>query len=694
VCAALCLVLFASGCLPLRADAAAPPKYFVLEQAQNLAVAASTAIRKKNSEIVLKGIKYNEAVSGARAKAKNLSTFRWTPLLSFKFPEKFDLVLDYDLSTKPLTLQIEITTLQHEKADLVFTAKKRAASLFTKVYIGQENISFTQSRLDAAKTDLSRNRARLILGTAKQADIDRIEKTVKTLESSLSLAMRTFETDKRALSDLIVLDVTTGYVFKSPLKTADITRAQLASLLAFTLQNDHLYYATRMAESVARITLDSYERLFRGQYGGKVNAISPYLSQARNGNDIDTASFKMAYDNMLSNLDKPWAGKLRILFFTFSFEWFKGPIDGTRYIEDEMYALYTAALDYLSARKDKEVAERDLRSQVASAYESIVTAKNAVDALIASAAETKEELNRLAELNKRGKAEFSELADKQADYQDVQMEAVETLAAYNELLFDFDRLTCGAVTKLLVGTGIATDAGPGGIGLGADLDGGADTDGIDGAGLGPVAGLGGINSPDLPTYHIYSDAADMVFVFGVRIPDDYEPEIDAFEIWYENVRIGERTPIEKELRHLALDYGETRRLTVRLYNGDEYVDECEIDTTVPSDVLTLRGSVPETPQERIVGGYAIDAYRGAGVGVSTLTITANDGAPIAFYRPVVNDVGLLTGELVPISQPFKYLSLDISEARVELFDGARTLLYTARFDPNTMSLRIPAASAR
>jgi outer membrane protein TolC len=661
--AALCLALFASAFLPARADAAAPPKYFVLEQAQNLAVAANTAIRKKNSEIVLKGIKYNEAVSGARAKAKNLSTFRWTPLLSFKFPEKFDLALDYDLSTEPFTLQIEISTLKHEKADLVFEAKRKVAVLFTKVYIGQENIAFTQSRLGAAETDLSRNRARLVLGTAKQADIDRLEKSVATLRSALALAMRTFETDKRALSDLITLDVTTGYAFKSPLKTADITRGQLASLLDFTLGNDHTYYAARMAESMARITLDGYEGLFRGHYGGKVNAVSPYLSQARNGNDIDTASFKMAYDNMLSRLDSPWAGKKRILFFSFSREWFKGSVDGTRYIEDEMYALYTAALDYLSARKDKENAERDLRRQVASSYESIVTAKNATDALIASVAEAKTDLNRLTELNKRGKAEFSEVADKQADYQELQTEAVEALAAYNELLFDFDRLTCGAVSKLLVGAGIETDAGP-----------------------------GGISSSDLPTYHIYSDAADMVFVFGVRIPDGYEPEIDAFEIWYENVRIGARTPVEKELRHLTLDYGETRRLTVRLYRGDEYVDECEIDTTVPSDVLKLRGGVPETPQERVVGTYAVSARRG--VGASEITLSVNEGEGVAFYRLSLNGVGLLKGELIPVSQPFKYLSLDLGEARAELFDGARAPLYTARFEPSAMSLRVPAASGR
>jgi hypothetical protein len=325
-----------------------------------------------------------------------------------------------------------------------------------------------------------------------------------------------------------------------------------------------------------------------------------------------------------------------------------------------MYALYTAALDYLTARKDRDTAEKDLRAQVASSYESLVTAKNAADSLIASVAETKTALIRLAELNRLGKADFSEVSDKQDDYTELQTEAVEALAAYNDLLFDFDRLTCGGVTKLLVGADMKTDAGP-----------------------------GGISRVDMPTYHIYADVADMVFVFGVDIPDDYEPEIDAFELWYGDVQIGSRTPLENELRHLTLDYGEDHSLTVRLYNSDEYIDECEIDATIPSDVLKLRGGVPETSLERVVGSYAVSGNRATGAGLSELSLTVNEGEGAAFYRLSVNGARLLNGEPIPIAQPFKYLSLlslDIAEARAEFFDDERAPMYTVRFEPSAMSL--------
>jgi hypothetical protein len=110
---------------------------------------------------------------------------------------------------------------------------------------------------------------------------------------------------------------------------------------------------------------------------------------------------------------------------------------------------------------------------------------------------------------------------------------------------------------------------------------------------------------------------------------------------------------------------------------------------VPSDVLTLRGSVPETVRERVVGSYAVSGSRAPGAGLSEISLAVNEGEGASFYRLSAGGAELLTGELVPIAQPFKYLpllSLDIAGARAELFDSARAPLYTVRFEPSTMSL--------
>jgi hypothetical protein len=357
----------------------------------------------------------------------------------------------------------------------------------------------------------------------------------------------------------------------------------------------------------------------------------------------------------------------------------KGSRDGTRYIEDEMYALYTAALDYLMALKDRAAAEKDLRNQVAAAYESLVSAKNSAESLLAGVGETRVALDRVIGLNMLGKADFSEVADKQEDYQDIQAEAVEALAAYNGLLIDFNRLTCGAVAGLMAGTGVALDAGEGGI---SRPDAAQSGDGV----------LEGGSRMDLPSYYIYSDVADLVFVFGIQLPEGYEPPIDSFELWYGNVQLGLRTPIGRELRHLTLDYGEDSRLTVRLYGGDEYVDECVIDTTVPHDVLNLSGGAQggRAAAPPVVGSYDLRMYRHDGLNTLEIRLEPAEGLPVASYRLSFGGEGLLDGEPVPVSEPFRYLSLlsvDIADARAELYDASGALIHTVSFDPDSMSLR-------
>ena len=642
--------------------AAAAPKLLVVEQAQLLAVSVDPAIKKKQNQIVVKQMKYIESVATNKAKAKNLKSFRWTPLLSFKFPQKLDLVMDYDLTVKPLTLQAEIATLKHDRDDLVFEAKSRVGNLFSNIYVLQERIAFSEDVLRLSQEGLERNRAKLLAGTATQADIDTMEKSVEEQTSNIATLKRSFENAKKDLTDMIKLDVTTGYMFKNPLKTASISREQLEGLEKYTLDNDHVYYMARTDESVARLNLDSYEKLFRAQYGGKVNAVSVFLNQARNGQDIDTTAFKEKYAEMLKTFDKPWNGKITIIFFTFTMEWLKGERSGTRYIEDEMYALYTAALDYTGALKDKETAEKALRKRIASEYEALVTAKNSVDSLLKMLGETKTMLARVTELNAQGKADYSEVKDKLDDYQAMQIDAVEAMAVYNELLTGFDRLTCGAVTRLLTGAGLELDTG-----------------------------FSGDSVKDLPTYHIYTDIADLVFAFGVSIPEDYEPEMDAFEIWYEGTQIGVRTPVEKELRHLALDYGESNTLTVRMYSGDEYVDECEIDTTIPTDILNLRGGVKRQEEQPSLGSYSVvTEARTGGAGTSEITLLPAPELNVKYYRISLNGVGLFQGELIPIEKPAKYLTLlvaSLESVRVELYNEEKTLIQTARFELKDQTLR-------
>lgn len=657
----LCILLLFPTPVPVEAAA----RTFTLNQAKRAALSSSSDMQKTYNEIILKQIKYTEAVEGIKAKVKNLKSFRWSPLLSFKFPQKLKLTEDYDLNVKPLTIQAEITTLRHKLADLEYEVVRETSQAYLDVYVAQQKSAFAEERLQLAQQELSRNQGRLLTGLASQTDVDTMQKSVEKLTGEAAQEKRTFETAKKELSDLTGINVTLNYKFTNPIVDAEIPRSALESLTDYTLEHDQYYYETKMALNTAKMNLDAYESFFRSQYGSKVDQIQPFLNAARQGQKIDSAAFQMRYRTFLQSLDAPWNGSRRILFFRFPKEWFKGEIDGTRYNEDELYALYTACLDYASAASDLQAAERDKRKEVSSSYEALVTARNAYQDLARTVSSTKEDLDRLTALNRLGKAEYSEVSEKRNDYQSAQMDALEALADYNTLYLQFDRLTCGAASKYASGESLTTQAGSG-------FD----------------SYLTGEDS-EQPTYYIYTDVEDLMFVFGVRIPEGFDPEITAYEIWYEGKQIGSRAQIDESIRHLAIDYGETSALTVRLYNGDRFVDECEIDTSVAMDVLPLTGAAAPVPAEpdRRLGTYRI---RAGSANRSEFSIELNTGVEAKYYALRTESGAMIAGgEPVPVDESLSYLSLlapDLGKVTLVLYDSGKQELYTARLD--TSLLRI------
>ena len=654
-------------CTTLLTDASAAltARTLRLEQAQRMALSVSSDISKQNNQIILKKMKYVEAVDGIRAKVKNLRSFRWSPLLSFKFPQKLDLTEEYDLNIKPLTIQTEIDTLRHGLDDLKYEVTHKVNSQYYEVYLLQETIGFIEEQLTSAQEQHERNQAGLRVGNATQSDVDRSQTSVDTLTKKLSSTMREFENAKTKLSELIGVDVTVGYTFANGFKTADIPRDQLETLTQYTLDHDQSFYEAKAATSTALLNVNSYESLMRSQYGGKLNYIQTYINMAKQGMDVDYGAFQIKYKEMLAALDKPWNGKIRILFFSFSKEWFKGEIDGTRYIEDEMYAVYTACMEYGNAKKDQDALEKELRAQVRDTYDAVVTGWNTYETLRDLANKSGETLERLLLLNRIGKATYTEVADEQEAYQTAQQDALDALKEYNDTLSEFDRLTCGAVSKYLKNTGMALDAGEGGDAY-AVLD--------------PISD---------PYYYIYTSVADLTFYIGVSIPEGFEPAIDSYEVWYAGTQIGERTTVGTELRHLTLDYQDTSTLTIRLYNGDTYVDECEVDASVPRDVLDIERAAPPQETERVVGTYTVSTTLQGGVSVSELKLDVNAAENASYYTLTYGEQSIYTTEQRSVRESFSYLTLlitSLDDVTAGLYDRAGNELMRVRFDTSTQEL--------
>ncbi len=661
---ALCAALLAP-LLVTHTYADLTKRTFRLEQAQRMALSSSSEITKQKNQIILKQMKYVEAVEGIRAKVKNLRSFRWSPLLSFKFPQQLTLTEDYDLNIKPLTIQAEIDTLRHGLEDLEYEVTHTVNQQYFEVYLLQETIAFTQARLEDAKTQLSRNQAGLSTGSATQSDVDKARKSVETLTASLATQMTEFENAKTKLSELIGMDVTVGYTFANGFKSASIPREQLDALTTYTLDHSQSFYEAKTATSTALLNVESYESFMKQEYGSKVNSIQTYINMAKQGMDVDYGAFQLKYKEMLTSLDKPWNGKIKILFFSFTKEWFKGEIDGTRYIEDEMYAVYTACMEYGNAKKDQDTLEKDLRAQVRDTYEAVVTGWRTYETLSDLVDEAGETLDRLLVLNRMGKATYEEVSDQQEIYQTAQQDALDALKDYNVTLSEFDRLTCGAVSKYLKDTSASLDTGEGGDAY-AVLD--------------PISD---------PYYYIYTSVADLKFSVGVSIPDGFEPVIDGFEVWYAGTQIGERTAVGSELHHLALDYKETSELTIRLYNGSTFVDECTIDASVPRDVLNIRRADTAVETERVIGTYAVETTLSGSISTSELKLSVNAAENAAYYTLTYGDAEVYTTELRALRDPFTYLTLLISsleDVTLRLYDRDQQMLTEARFDTASQQL--------
>ena len=213
-----------------------------IEEAVSLALASNAEYKKIKNKIALNEVKYTEAVEAVRLKKKNMATFRWTPLLSFKFPERPDMAQEHEWQYKPFQIQTETDALRHQLADTQYAAEEEIRNLYTEAYVLQEKADFNEERIERARIFLARGQVKQKTGEANEADIASVEQSLARLESDQSLVLRGLETAKEEISELTGVDITTGHRFADPFVTGRVERDMLESLTAYTLEHDQGYY--------------------------------------------------------------------------------------------------------------------------------------------------------------------------------------------------------------------------------------------------------------------------------------------------------------------------------------------------------------------------------------------------------------------------------------------------------------------
>lgn len=644
---------------PMECEAAGA-KTLTLTLAKKLAVANSASYEKVESQLAVKQASLSQAYRSIREKQKNMSTFRWSPLLSFKFPTKPDLSEAYEFQFKPIEIQSEIDSLKHQLTDVVLEEYEKVSILFVDAVVLDESISFNEKRLAVFEEQLVKDKAKLKLGEASQSDIDILNTNITSLQNKIATDRRSYEQSKKKLSDAIGMDVTTGYSFVNPFVSAEISRSQLQDLTQYTLDHDQSYYDVCMAESTALISLRTNYNLMNGQYGSKMNYISGYVNQVYAGTKVNKKAFKSAYEVFLQKIDEPWQGKKKILFIRIPKEWFKGAISGIRYVEDEPYALYEAALEYEDARLERQNAQKDLTDEVADTFENYVSLRNAYLAAVEAVNKAEKSLTAAESLNKLGELTNEEFTTEKEDYEELQNEMFSALADYTKALYSFDRLTCGGVSVLLADAGADLNAGgEGNSYVEAEYEGGA-------------------------YYYMESIIEQEQFRLNVYIPDDFSVEVTHFELWCDGKQIGERTAIDKSIRHLALATESIDKAFIRFYNDTEFVDDCEIDPSQQSGELQIVTNYTTTgdSRDKELGEYSITVN--AVTGIATVELSPRKDREIAFYRITTSDGVYLTGDsYYSVEKGFRYLSLlenGIADLNIEFYDASKNKIFDGYFE--------------
>lgn len=568
------LALVLCICIPaaiLPGESQAAWNTVTLKQVQELAFANNSAYQKLESELLLLKTKYSDAVKSIWLKQKDMMTFRWSPLLNFQFPEWPDQADAYDWQYKPIQIQADISALLHEMDDIRYESLEKSSLLYTELYLEQEQLAFLEEQIRELEESIGRNELLLPLGEAVQSETDAMYQSRDALQLKLKNLKSEIGQNQKELIQMTGLvlsgiEAEIPWNLENPFISANIGEDVLPKLTAHMLNNSQAYYEAKMDTKLGLKSLEINEKLLKKQYGKKMQSLQSFINQAKQGMELDGAAFQLAYERFLEAADKPWNGSIRILFIKIPKEWFKGSLDGVRYIQDDPYVLYTAALEYVNLVKAEEQMKRELTAQAEKSYRALVSAEGSYISLTEAVEKEGRLLEKETVKNKLGLLTQDELRGIKKSYEELQMNELEALAEYSKLLYSFDRLTCGGVTAYLAGESLDTEVGYGGNNDITNENGEAEV-------------------PEKPTYYIRSVIEDQMFVFGISVPEGFTPEITSFELWVNEVQIGGRIPAGQPLRHLTLSINGIDTARVKLYNGEELVTECEIETMVSSAPL-------------------------------------------------------------------------------------------------------------
>ena len=652
-----------------RVEQAEGARILKLASCKALAIANSEKIEAYELQMEAKSAAKQSAIRSLQEKQRNMSTFRWTPLLNFKFPEKATEEQDYEFAYKPIQLQYEIDGIKHKIETEKIAESQKVSNIYIEIITSIAEITFLDQRIKALEEAIQKNKAKLAEGTATQAQIDQQEKKLEGYKNSITSERNKCQRNKEKLSKEVGFDVTVGYRFEDVFVSTSIARDNIEYLQNYALQRDQTVYEAEQDLELARLSLNTNYNLMKKKQGAQIWMISSYVTQALEGSKVNKRAFKKDYDKFLKKIDEPWQGSYKILFFKFPKEWFKGSIDGIRYVEDDPYVLYSATLEYESALKEYNNACNELKSAIEEGYDNLMETRKSYKTSVNELNSLRIQLIYDEVLNAMGQLSLEEYDTELGEYEKARSAVKDALSLYSKTLYEFDKTTCGGASAYFTQELIASKTGYAGLGSPEDYE-------------GPGGGMS-VMSPVIKkgaTYSIRSILDSDEFMLYIDIPDDFDYDVTHFELWSDNRQIGEKTAKGSAIRHLRLTVKDVDSVFIRLYNGDEFIDDCSIDPEVSYGPLnvTVGYEVEDENSELIVGSYTVEDDADTDMIKLRFTFDPkgvsknfNTDQVVSYYNiSAERNLYLYSDEFVAADNPFSYMSFiknDLGQLTVRMF---------------------------
>lgn len=513
---------------------------FTIEQVRTLAQENSEGLQDVKIDRIKKQIELKQAQDGIKDIRKKESTIRFSLLFNIKFPSSHGMPKEIELIMKVPQIQNEITILQKQEGYETLKSQTEAETAFYDVVQEQYNQTYLQERIQDSKTVLQKITKEYQTGNGKKEDVEYVQNELQNFENEYQKSVLNMDIKTKKLSSLLGMNVQTGYTFTEYFPQVNIDRTQLEQITKFAKENDFEVFKKTQQRKLAETDTSEILNIYKSKYSNYIGDIEAYI-KAHENTRINYDEFIQKYNYTLTQIDSPWDGAyvINLLFFKIRIpkEWFKGEYSGTRYMEDQKYALFVSLTERDKARKAEQNAISSLENTIYTAYNNLKQMESAYKNAQENLQLSEKNYNEQKKQNQLGLVAFSTLESSRMDYFTKQKALFDMKMEYAKALSSFNLTTSGYINHLLEGGTFESKS----------LE-------------------AGDTFLESPQWYVKNDLTSYTFAFGVTIPDEYG--VDSYQLYYDGLPVGNKLSLDKQLIHMPLTYSDSSLLEVRFFQND------------------------------------------------------------------------------------------------------------------------------